>query len=79
MKPPSTQLRHQVTEELAAEQAHTTTTQSGTAREFATPEELLRHDRTHTPVPPAVSERLEQSLAAEKPAKPKPWWKRLGR
>ena len=77
MKPPSTQLRQQVTEQVATEQAHTANTQSGTVREFATPEDLLRHDRAQTPVPAAVSERLERSLAAEPPPERKPWWKRL--
>ncbi len=46
--------------------------------EFATPEELLRHDALHTPVPPSVTERLEKSLSEEPPPKEAlPWWKRL--
>jgi len=46
------------------------------AREFASPEELLRHDASQTTVPPAVADRLAQSLRSE----PKPeqsWWRRM--
>lgn len=76
MNPPSSKLRQTTTEQVTAEQAHTT--QGETVLEFATPEELLRHDRAQTKVPPAVAERLGESLAAEpKPAETKPWWKRL--
>lgn len=73
MNSPSSQLRQQT----AAEQVHAT--QGETVREFATPEELLRHDRACTPVPDAVAERLGETLAAEPPPAPeeKPWWKRL--
>lgn len=73
MKPPSSQLRQQT----ATEQVHTT--QGETVREFATPEELLRHDRGQTVVPPDIAERLGETLAAEPPppAEKKPWWKRL--
>ena len=44
--------------------------------EFATPEELLRHDAGQTPVPPSVARRLADSLAAL-PAPARPWWRRL--
>ena len=73
MNPPSSQLRQQT----ATEQVHAT--QGETVREFATSEELLRHDRTRTAVPEAVAERLGETLAAEPPPAPekKPWWKRL--
>ena len=50
--------------------------QQSEAREFATAEELLRHDAGQTQVPPAVAKRLDESIQREpKPAKP--WWKRL--
>lgn len=75
MNPPSSQLRQQTTEQVTSGQAHIS--QSETVREFATPEELLRHDRAQTEVPAAVTERLERSLAAEPPTETKPWWKRL--
>ncbi|MGD0539385.1 MAG: hypothetical protein ABSC03_17265, partial [Verrucomicrobiota bacterium] len=48
------------------------------AREFATPEELLRLDAAQNPPPPRVEERLQQSLATE-PAPAQPWWRRLFR
>lgn len=68
------QLRQQTAAELTHGQE--AATQAGTVREFATPEELLRHDRAQTPVPDAVATRLEQSLAVEPvPAKPA-WWRR---
>ena len=46
------------------------------AIEFATPEEMLRHDAVHTPVPPAIAHRLQASTA-ELPQPPQSWWKRL--
>ena len=53
--------------------------QQQTAVEFASAEEMLRHDAGQTPVPPAVAERLQQSVAQE----PKPsrslWQRLLGR
>ncbi len=46
------------------------------AREFNSVEELLRHDASHTPVPPAIADRLQKSLGpAAAPARP--WWRRL--
>ena len=77
MKPPSQQLRQQTTEQVTAESAHTATTESGTVREFATPEDMIRHDLLQTKVPGAVGKRLERTLAAEPAPIPKPWWKRL--
>lgn len=72
MNPPSSRL----TQNSATEQVHATQRES--VREFATPEELLRHDRVQTEVPPALAERLGETIAAEpKPAAAKPWWKRI--
>jgi hypothetical protein len=45
-------------------------------KEFATAEEMLRHDAAHTPVPPAIAERLEQSLAQLRPPA-RSWWRRI--
>ena len=45
-------------------------------REFATVEDMLRHDCLHTPVPPAISHRLEQSLG-QIPSPQRSWWRRL--
>jgi hypothetical protein len=47
-----------------------------TGREFANVEEMLRHDALHTPVPPAIAHRLQQSLA-DAPPSARPWWRRL--
>jgi len=70
---PSHNLRQREQEELAAQQQQQT--ESKAVREFATPEELLRHDAAQTTVPPAIEERLQRSVAAEQ--KPKSWWQRL--
>ena len=51
--------------------------QESAALEFATPEEMLRHDALHTPVPPALADRLKQSLAQMPPPARRPWWRRL--
>jgi hypothetical protein len=46
------------------------------ALEFASAEEMLRHDAGQTPVPPAVAERLQQSIEQE-PKPPRSIWRRL--
>jgi hypothetical protein len=63
-------------QEQAPQQAGAEQTQQSAAQEFATPEELLRHDALHTPVPPAIAHRLVESIG--KPAaRPQSWWRRL--
>jgi hypothetical protein len=53
--------------------------QGATARKFETAEEVLRFDAAQTQVPPAVAQRLQDSVSRE-PRTPEPWWKRwLGR
>lgn len=42
--------------------------------EFASVEQMLRHDALHTPVPPAIEGRLREALGSLAPARP--WWKR---
>jgi hypothetical protein len=62
------------------EQQQTTQHQAETsaAMEFATPEEMLRHDAQHTVVPPRVAERLAESVKGEPPAgSSTSWWRRL--
>jgi hypothetical protein len=44
--------------------------------EFANVDEMLRHDALHTPVPPAIAHRLEESLANNPPPR-RGWWRRL--
>ena len=51
-------------------------TQSQSAREFASAEELLRYDAAHTTVPPDIARRLQKS-AGDLPAPKTTWWKRL--
>ncbi len=51
-------------------------TQSQSAREFASAEELLRYDAAHTTVPPDIARRL-QKTAADLPAPKTTWWQRL--
>ena len=45
------------------------------AKEFTTPEEMLRYDAAHTEVPPAVALRLKKSLESNPPKTS--WWKNL--
>ena len=44
--------------------------------EFANVEEVLRHDALHTPVPPTIAKRLEQSLGPVAPPA-RSWWRRI--
>jgi hypothetical protein len=44
-------------------------------REFASAEEMLRHDALHTPVPPSIAHRLGTSIA-QLPAPTRSWWQR---
>ncbi len=59
-------------------ETHTQQQQSGTAAvlEFATADDMLRADAAGTEVPPAVAERLRQSLEHE-PRPASRWWQRL--
>ena len=50
--------------------------QQQTTVEFASAEEMLRHDAGQTPVPPAVAERLQRSVEQE-PKPPRSLWQRL--
>lgn len=58
------------------EQLAPTSAQQTTAREFTTNEELLRHDAARVEVPPAVADRLAQSLRHE-PKPERSWWQRV--
>ncbi len=72
MKPES-KLQHHPREEERAAEEHQHTRETA-AREFATPEELLRHDAALTTVPPGLAARLSES-ARGLPG-PAPWWRR---
>ena len=69
----TTRLNSHEHEQSAAQQQSAQTT----AVEFATPEEMLRHDAAHMPVPPGVAERLRQSLQNEAPPPRASWWRRI--
>ncbi len=68
-----TKLSEQEQEQQAAQQQ----TQQQTAREFATVEEMIRHDALHTPVPPSIAHRLRESIGSMPPAQARSWWRRL--
>jgi hypothetical protein len=70
-KPPSARLARE--EAQAAAQARQT---ESAVTEFATAEELIRHDAARTDPPPTLAERVKQSIAAAPPP-PRPWWRRL--
>ncbi len=73
MKHHTTRLNEQGREQTAS---HHQNVEQQAAMEFATAEEMLRHDAGQTQVPPAVAERLQQSVEREpKPARS--WWQRL--
>jgi hypothetical protein len=63
-------------QQQAQQQAGAEQTQQSSAKEFATPEALLRHDALHTFVPPTVAHRLAQSIGKTAP-RPQSWWRRL--
>jgi len=67
----NSQEQHQAQQQSASQE-----TQEETALEFATPEELLRHDALHTPVPPTIAHRLQESIG-KTPPPPQSWWRRL--
>ena len=47
-------------------------------QEFRSVEEMLRHDALHTPVPPSVARRLQESIAQlPSPPPPRSWWRRF--
>ena len=65
-------------EEQQQESLSQSQTQQTAAREFASPEEMLREDRRQTTVPPGVEQRLIKSIEnLPKPKSGRPWWKRL--
>ena len=69
-----TKLTQKEQEQLASAQQQT---ESSTAREFASVEEMLRHDALHTPVPPRIGYRLEESVKQLPPGSSKAWWRRF--
>ncbi len=56
--------------------ASTQQSQQSGGLEFGSPEEMLRHDALHTPVPPAIAFRLKESLG-EQSSRNLSWWRRM--
>ncbi len=71
-KPIKSRLQHK---EQATEQ-QTTNQKQQTQREFGSVEELLRYDAAQVTPPPAIAERLQESLKTEPPPE-RSWWQRL--
>ena len=53
------------------------TQQQPAALKFSNTEELLRYDAEHTPVPPAIAQRLKKSTGQTSAPPPRPWWRNL--
>jgi hypothetical protein len=71
-------MKHHHTSRLNAheqEQAVQQSAQQQAAVEFANTEAMLRHDASQAEVPPAVAERLRESIKREAPP-PQTWWQR---
>jgi hypothetical protein len=77
MQPDSSQSR--LTQQQQQQTAGETVQSAATGTEYANVEELLRADRAQTPPPPAVEQRVRQSLAAEPASPPRSWWSRWWR
>ena len=59
-----------------AQQQEATQVQKSAELEFETAEDLLRHDALHTPIPPRIAQRLQESLDKTPPVQ-RPWWRRF--
>ena len=76
MNPPNKRTVRQQAEEQQHAQ-NDQQTRPAVTREFANVEAMLRHDAVHTPVPPAIAQRLKESIA-QLPPQPRPTlWRRL--
>lgn len=70
--------RHTKLTSQEQEQLAETKSQQTTAREFASVEEVLRHDAGQTVVPPGIAERLALSVQHVPPPE-RSWWQRVFR
>jgi hypothetical protein len=59
------------------EQEAITSSEAKTSVEFATAEDAIREDVAQNPPPPAIAERLNESIAAE-PKRTTSFWEKLG-
>lgn len=71
---PNFRLRTQTREEQALTHSHDTEHRRAGVQ-FGSADEMLRYDAAQIQVPPAVTERLKDSLAAEPPPV-RSWWRR---
>jgi hypothetical protein len=71
MNPKTPKLQQQQKQESTEQ-----TASQETAREFSSPEELLRHDAAQTGPPPTLAQRVAESIAKE-PEASRSWWQRL--
>jgi len=69
-----TKLTSQEQEQLTTAQQQK---QVAPAHEFGSVEEMLRHDALHTPVPPTIAHRLEESVKELPPPPGRAWWRRF--
>ena len=69
-------MKHESKQKSQEQAQLATTAPQHSTREFATAEELLRHDATQTQVPPVIAERLTKSIQ-NLPRPSKTWWQRL--
>jgi UDP-N-acetylglucosamine 2-epimerase len=68
--------QQQTDEQLHAASQHEAQQQQ-TGHNFDSVEALLRHDALHTPMPPSVARRLQESIAQLPPPPPRSWWRRF--
>jgi hypothetical protein len=66
-------LEQQHAEEIAS--VHPTVQEQG--RQFASVEEIIRTDKQQVEVPPAIAERLNESIAGGPSPRKKSWWRRI--
>ena len=69
-------MKHEKKFSSQEQQISETQSQQTAVREFTSAEEMLRFDAKQTTVPPAIAQRLGQSLQNES-RPPRPWWKNL--
>jgi len=71
--------QNRLTSQTQSQEQQTTGQQAEekSATEFADVEKMLRHDRLHTPVPPGIEQRLQQSTATASPQSGSSWWRRI--
>jgi hypothetical protein len=68
--------QNRLTTSSQAQETALSSQETQSTREFANAEELLRHDALHTPVPPAIGHRLQESIGGASPSTPS-WWRRF--